>query len=79
MSSSDAKLERVQMLNSLRLTDKANSLSKNLSGGQKRKLCLGIALIGNAKVIFLDEPTRLVFYNLCIVRFCCQSVNFAAD
>ncbi|XP_035710292.1 ATP-binding cassette sub-family A member 3-like [Folsomia candida] len=57
MSSSDAKLERVQMLNSLRLTDKANSLSKNLSGGQKRKLCLGIALIGNAKVIFLDEPT----------------------
>lgn len=31
--------------------------SKNLSGGQKRKLCVGIALIGNPKIIYLDEPT----------------------
>lgn len=60
MSSSAAKIERGQMLNRLRLTDKANSYSKKLSGGQKRKLCLGIALIGDAKVVFLDEPTRLV-------------------
>ncbi|OXA51099.1 ATP-binding cassette sub-family A member 3 [Folsomia candida] len=57
MSSSAAKIERGQMLNRLRLTDKANSYSKKLSGGQKRKLCLGIALIGDAKVVFLDEPT----------------------
>jgi ABC-type multidrug transport system ATPase subunit len=28
-----------------------------LSGGMKRKLSLGIALIGNSKVIILDEPT----------------------
>ncbi|OUM62237.1 hypothetical protein PIROE2DRAFT_44521, partial [Piromyces sp. E2] len=31
--------------------------SKELSGGQKRKLCIGIALIGNPKYMFLDEPT----------------------
>ena len=39
------------------LTDKAGVIAKNLSGGQKRKLSVGIALIGDPKIIFLDEPT----------------------
>jgi len=32
-------------------------MGNKLSGGQKRKLCLGMALIGNPKLILLDEPT----------------------
>lgn len=35
----------------------SNALSKVLSGGQKRKLSIGIALCGNSKIVMLDEPT----------------------
>ena len=39
------------------LTNKAEQMVKTLSGGQKRKLSVGVALIGDPKLIFLDEPT----------------------
>lgn len=39
------------------LKAKADTLAKKLSGGQKRKLSVGIALIGDPKIIFFDEPT----------------------
>ncbi|KAK6149139.1 hypothetical protein DH2020_016664 [Rehmannia glutinosa] len=39
------------------LADKLNTFVRALSGGMRRKLSLGIALIGNSKVIILDEPT----------------------
>ena len=32
-------------------------LAGQLSGGNKRKLCLGRAIIGGSKIIILDEPT----------------------
>ncbi len=35
----------------------ANRLASNLSGGNKRKLSLAIALIGNPTVLVLDEPS----------------------
>ena len=34
-----------------------NCYAKNLSGGQKRKLCIAIACCGKSKIIILDEPT----------------------
>ncbi|GAA51797.1 ATP-binding cassette sub-family A member 1 [Clonorchis sinensis] len=44
-------------LETLGFQDKRDCLSKTLSGGQKRKLSVAIAFIGDAPVIFLDEPT----------------------
>lgn len=34
-----------------------NTLCKNLSGGNKRKLCTAIALLGKPKLVLMDEPT----------------------
>ncbi|KAF6122835.1 hypothetical protein HJG60_000032 [Phyllostomus discolor] len=46
-----------QMLHILSLEDKRDSRCRFLSGGMKRKLSIGIALIAGSKVLMLDEPT----------------------
>ncbi len=39
------------------LEEKASSLVRKLSGGQRRRLDFGLALVGDPELIFLDEPT----------------------
>lgn len=41
----------------LQLENKGQARAKTLSGGMRRKLSIGIALIGDSKVVMLDEPT----------------------
>ena len=57
MSKSEARKEGETYIKMLNLQPKRNVIVTKLSGGMKRKVNLGIALIGNSQVVMLDEPT----------------------
>jgi ABC-2 type transport system ATP-binding protein len=48
---------RDELLERLDLTDVAQRQTGGLSGGQRRRLAVALALAGRPKAIFLDEPT----------------------
>jgi len=54
--------EVCEMLNDLGLNDKRDARVKTLSGGMKRKLSVGIALVGGSKVVdhFLQSFSKTV-------------------
>uniref|UniRef100_K7FJW7 Cholesterol transporter ABCA5 n=1 Tax=Pelodiscus sinensis TaxID=13735 RepID=K7FJW7_PELSI len=46
-----------KVMNDLDIQPIRDNQAKKLSGGQKRKLSIGIAVLGSPKVLLLDEPT----------------------
>ena len=46
-----------EILEMIGLTDKANAYSRSLSGGMRRRLLLGKALVHSPQILVLDEPT----------------------
>ncbi len=50
-------VDPIELLERVALADKANSRFDTLSGGQKQKLGLALALTNDPEICFLDEPT----------------------
>ncbi|KAL5018720.1 hypothetical protein ScPMuIL_004442 [Solemya velum] len=51
------KEEIIQLLKDVDLWYAKDVLTKDLSGGMKRKLCVALAFVGGSRVVILDEPS----------------------
>ncbi len=57
MSSADAHRRAAELLSRLELEDAADRATKTYSGGQRRRLDVGVGLMHRPELLFLDEPT----------------------
>lgn len=82
LDSAAVKKEYEEIVKELDLSSLTKRKSKDLSGGNKRKLCAALAILGSPKIIFLDEPStgidplsKRLLWNLLKKRFrmkkCC--------
>ena len=78
LSMSEARSSALDYITKLDLLPKRKAKSDTLSGGMKRKLHLGIALIGNSKVVMLDEPTSGEHMNACDGIHCLPAGFFSS-
>lgn len=56
-ANSEINQETKAALTAVGLEDKINKKAKDLSGGEKQRVCIARALVGGPEVIFADEPT----------------------
>ncbi|CAK9263325.1 unnamed protein product, partial [Sphagnum jensenii] len=57
LSGADIGRGTEELLSQVKLVEAANVRAGSYSGGMKRRLSVAIALIGDPKVVYLDEPT----------------------
>jgi ABC-2 type transport system ATP-binding protein len=57
LSKKDSRSRAAELLEQFDLTDAADRPAKGFSGGMQRRLDLAASLVGQPKVLFLDEPT----------------------
>jgi ABC-2 type transport system ATP-binding protein len=57
LKAADARTRTRELLEALSLSDRAKDAVKNYSGGMKRRINLGCALLHRPKLLLLDEPT----------------------